>query len=272
MKKQIANRYQISQHLHRLGETDYYAANDTMTQTPVTLRVIDTSEVGAVGIGLEDFAPDKLRRKMDNEQRLLEQLKDPGLLTILAVGFDDPLYYHVYPAFVFHNLQMHIQQHGRVQNAVAYIRQAAQTLENLHQNRIIHCDISAETLLLLNERVKIVEFTIANHDPVDGMAPGDPPYMSPEAITGTKPAPPRDIWALGVTLYYALSGKLPFGELELPREVGAPRLFQKIMQDTPPPLTDDIAPPHISALIDGMLAKDPTQRPTIAAIIAELDR
>lgn len=260
---QIAEYYQVMQHVKTVGETDYYAAIDLRTDSPIMLRVIDTSKQGAVGIGLEHLAADKLKRKMENEAKILSQIQ--GVLTVLDVGFDAPYYYHVYPPFEFVNLQMH----GKISpDALRLIAlEAAQTLHNLHVMGIVHCDVSAENILLIDNHVRLIEFTIANHEQSEGVAPGNPPYMSPESITGAPPAPARDVWGLGVTLYYALSGALPFGDIELPREVGAPRLFKKIMTESPPPLADETW----QLIISAMLEKDPKNRITLPALIQRIE-
>lgn len=218
-KQMLGGRYQLLDHLQRVGEADYYAAIDKYDDLSVTIRTIDASEVGAVGAGLEHLAADKLRRKIENEAKLLGQLNMTGLLRLLDHGFDTPIAYYVYPSFEFDNIALMVKREGRlpVPEAVEYIRQAAEMLSALHERGIIHCDVSAETLLVIDGQVQVAEFSIANHEKQDGAAPGDPPYMSPEAIRGENPAPVRDIWALGVTLYYALAGVLPFGGRTEPR-------------------------------------------------------
>lgn len=260
-------KYYITDLMHDLGETQYYAAIDAEADTPITLRVIDTSRQGAVGIGLEHLAADKLRRKMENEAKLLDKLDHPGLLKPLDVGFDPPYYYHVYAPFKFVNLRMRGRMSLDELRPIAV--DAAKTLHYLHELNVVHCDVSAETLLLVDHQVKLIEFTIANHDQFESVAPGNPPYMSPEAVMGAPLAPARDAWGLGVTLYYVLSGELPFGDIELPREVGAPRLFQKIMTQSPPPLTD--VPDAWIALIDDLLEKDPAKRLTLPVLIQRLE-
>jgi eukaryotic-like serine/threonine-protein kinase len=260
----IARRYQITRYLHRVGESDYYAAVDTTTQTPVTLRTINVAEVGAVGAGLEHLAADKMKRKMENEKPLLVKLVHPGLLPLIDVGFAALLYYHVYPAFDFENLHMRLAQRGCIpfRELIPILIDVADTMSFLHGIGIIHCDITPHTILLVENRAKIIEFVIANHDSPEGVAPGSPPYMSPEAIQGAKPAPTHDTWSLGVTMYYALSGVLPFGDLGIPRHEHVPRLFRAILTTNPKPITDAVndLPPALIALIDGLLQKDPQAR------------
>lgn len=273
---EIAGRYRIESPMKYVGETYYYRAVDVTTQTPITLRTINVREMGAVGEGLEDFAAQKLRWKVENEQRLVEtliRLKHPGLLQILDYGFDDPLYYHVFGPFVFENMQMRIEHDGRlpIAEALRIVRGAAKTLADLHRNGIIHCDVSAETILLGLDTPKIIEFTIANFAAVEGAVPGNPLYMSPEAIRGAAPTPARDIWALGATLYFAISGQMPYGAIEAPRETGVGKLFQRILRDAPAPQVDEF-PPGVAALVQRMLDKDLARRvASMDEVAAQID-
>lgn len=263
-KTLIDGRYRIGEAIsNNIIEVTYYAALDTQTQQPVTLRVIDTAQHGTVGRGIEHLAEDKLSRKMETELRVIEKLNQKGMLTLLGHGFDDPFYYHVYPPFVFQNLQMLIDQHGKLpfKTGMDYFRQLVDVVMGLHQAGIIHCDISANTLLVLDGEVKLIEFTTANLIQIEGAAPGEPSYMSPEAIMGLNPAPPRDVWAIGVTIAYALHGKLPFGHSGVNRVDSVPRLFQKILTESPT-LPSDI-PDTLAEVFRRMMDKNPDNRITL---------
>jgi eukaryotic-like serine/threonine-protein kinase len=258
----LANRYQLNRHMQRVSEADYYAATDIITSQPITVRTIDISTLGAVGIGLEHLAKDKLRRKVENEARIVErlsQLSHPNLLKILADGFEDPIYYHIYPPFRFQNLQARIAQELPMTEALAYISQTADVMAFLHRNGIVHCDISADNLVLIENNIVVTEFSIANFRPAEGN-PGNPFYMSPESITGGAPEPARDVWALGVTLVYALTGELPFGSFNMPMPDGVPLLFQAILS-APPSLKTRHLPPQLNLMIHQMLEKDSDKRP-----------
>nr|MDQ2995635.1 hypothetical protein [Chloroflexota bacterium] len=94
-KTLIINRYQLNQRMKSIPEANYYSATDMAINKPVTVRTIDISTIGAVGIGLEHLAADKLRLKMENEKTIIQtlhHLAHPSLLTILDDGFDAPLY------------------------------------------------------------------------------------------------------------------------------------------------------------------------------------
>jgi serine/threonine-protein kinase len=272
MRRQLlANRYHLDSHMQHVSEADYYAATDIITTQPVTVRTIDVSTLGAVGIGLEHLAKDKLRRKVENEAKIVERLRHfrhPNLLKILADGFEDPIYYQAYPPFRFENLHARIAQELSMREALAYIFQAADVLAFLHRNGIVHCDISADNLVVIEHQVKVIEFSIANFGPAEGIA-GNPFYMSPEAITGHAPTPARDVWALGVTLVYALTGELPFGSVNMPLPDAVPLLFHAILS-APPSLNTPHLPHPLKLMIHQMLEKEPDKRLGMQQVAAGL--
>jgi serine/threonine protein kinase len=96
-------------------------------------------------------------------------------------------------------------------------------LAAVHAATVIHCDVKPDNILLVNEAgepnpvPKLADFGIA-YTPLTTPTPtggkrGTFPYMSPEALDGTEgqASATRDIYALGVTLYQGLTGRLPFG-------------------------------------------------------------
>jgi serine/threonine-protein kinase len=260
----IAGRYQVTKQMARLGEAEFFAAVDTTNRRAVTLRTMNVNELGTVGVGVEHMAAVKIKRKVENEMRVVGQLDVPGLLALLDHGFDDPIYYQVYPPFVFNNLQMEIERRGRIPLAetLDYMVEIATTLAALHGIGIIHCDLSADNILLLDGHARIIDLSSANQEEIQGAVPGNPPYMSPEAIGGAKPSATRDCWALGVTMVYALTGELPFGAIEPPPQTGVPRLLQRILRQAPKPLAGSGVdlPPRLITLINNLLEKEPQKR------------
>ena len=110
-------------------------------------------------------------------------------------------------------------------------------LAYLHGMGMIHRDIKPANVMLLwlddasvEPMVKLVDFGLSSMDPQrDTLRGGTRSYMAPEIIRGEKGAPQSDMFSLGVTLYYALCGVLPFG----------PRT-----KDDPPPTEEDFRPPE----------------------------
>lgn len=89
----------------------------------------------------------------------------------------------------------------------------------LHRRQILHRDIKPDNLLLGDDgELRILDFGLAycpglSADPAH-LLPGTPGYIAPEAFTGAQPSPQQDLYAVGVSLYYLLTGHYPHGEIE----------------------------------------------------------
>ncbi len=143
---------------------------------------------------------------------------------------------------------------------VSYVRQVAEALHYIHQQKLIHRDVKPESMLLgHNNEVLLTEFSLAiiaqsTRSQPTVEAAGTVAYMAPEQLRG-KPRPASDQYALGVVVYEWLSGDPPFsGSI---REIANQHLSAP-----PPPLRTRM--PAISSAIEQAvlkaLAKDPQQR------------
>lgn len=147
------------------------------------------------------------------------------------------------------------------EQAREYFRQLVLGLEYLHENGVAHRDIKPDNILLTGDRktVKLCDFGVSEmfepgNDRIKKSA-GSPAFMSPEAAVSTEQeihAKAVDIWALGITLYCMLRGRLPF-------VADTPIQLYEAIRDSPAPI------PHrwdtdVKALIAEMLRKDPQQR------------
>jgi tRNA A-37 threonylcarbamoyl transferase component Bud32 len=127
-------------------------------------------------------------------------------------------------------------------------------LDHLHRRGIIHRDLKPENILLQGDTPRLADFGIArvlkgtSHT---AAASGTPVYMPPEAFDG-KRGEHTDIWSAGVIFYQLLTGTLPFvGD-------GITALMGAIISKQPQPIAD--CPPHVWAVIEKALAKDPAER------------
>ena len=98
-------------------------------------------------------------------------------------------------------------------------RQLLQAVGVLHRRNLLHRDIKPDNLHLGSDgQLRLLDFGLAycpglSEDPLHEL-PGTPSYIAPEAFDGQPPSPRQDLYAVGVTLYYLLTGHYPYGEVE----------------------------------------------------------
>lgn len=176
-----------------------------------------------------------------------------------------------------------VKQRGplSVARAVDFILQAARGLEHAHAQGIIHRDIKPSNLLAdQSGTIKILDMGLARMDEsvgsttqqseltTTGTIMGTVDYMSPEQALDTKQADQRsDIYSLGCSLFYLLTGKPVFGGNTAMKKLLAHR-------EQPIPLlcaVCEAAPPSLDSVFQRMLAKDPAQRfQTMAEVVQEM--
>ena len=155
------------------------------------------------------------------EIRTQAQLDHPNLVRAFDAGHDGNVYYLVTEYVPGTDLRRLIRSQGEplsAQQAANLIMQAAQGLEYAHQRGLLHRDIKPGNVLVTPDgRAKVSDLGLAgfvhmaNEDPRAGKIVGTADYLSPEQIrTPRNLNPASDIYSLGCTLYYAVTGKVPF--------------------------------------------------------------
>lgn len=149
------------------------------------------------------------------------------------------------------------------------LRQLCDALVHLHEQGIVHCDIKPSNVLVTDTgRVLVLDFGIATQDGVraSGVTEaerviGTPAYMSPEQAQSHPLTPASDAYAVGVMLFEALTGRLPFdGNYFM-------MIVKKATQAAPSAASMcSEADPALAALADQLLALKPEERPTLGAV------
>lgn len=147
---------------------------------------------------------------------------------------------------------------------------AALGLQHAHERGLVHRDISPENLMINTEGVtKVLDFGVAKSTQGERTATGElkgkVPFLSPEQIRGDAIDGRADLYALGVTAYWLLTGKRPFAA---PSDLG---VMQAILAQTPRPPRDlnPTVPEVLDELVMCLLQKDPAQRPQSGHEVAD---
>ena len=140
----------------------------------------------------------------------------------------------------------------------------ASGLRHLHEHGGIHRDLKPANVLFRAdaETALIADFGLARLENGDSLTQsgamlGTPATMAPEQIEGLRPTPACDVWAFGVVLYEAATGRRPF------RAASTQALLMAILGEDPTP-PQELRPeldPALAGLIERCLAKDPAARP-----------
>lgn len=224
-----------------------------------------------------------LIQRFNREVRAAARLTHPNIVAALDAREQDGLHFLITEFIAGLDLEQTVRAHGRLPMAAAVdcILQAARGLDYAHRQGVVHRDIKPANLLR-DERgvVKILDMGLARLDADagntalelsnSGMVLGTAAYMAPEQARDVRQADARsDIYSLGCTLFYLLTGRPAFS--------GATALDTVLshIREPIPALTsvDASFPPELERIFAQMVAKNIQDRfQTAAEVIAALER
>ena len=203
--------FEILERLGVGGAGNVYKARHPDFAAPIALKVAHPAVA-------EDLT---LSQRFQNEYSLGKNLLHPNLVQVLAYGIEEGLPYLVTEFVPGCNLHERIERDGEmnVDEAIALFRQITDVVGFIHQRNLVHRDIKPANLLIdPSGTVKLTDLNlIKDMSSTIGLtrsrvALGTPDYGAPEQFEDAARVDHRcDIYALGVSLYFALTGVFPFG-------------------------------------------------------------
>jgi len=252
----IFGGYRIERLLGRGGMGTVYAAEQLEDGRQVAVKVL------AAGLGTEED-----RARFFREGRTAAAINHPNTVYVYRTEEIDGLPTITMELVVGGTLEAKVEQRGPlpVEEAIRDILQVVDGLDAAQRLGILHRDIKpANCFVGPNGEVKVGDFGLSRPvDQVDqarltqtGLFLGTPVYSSPEQLMGETLDLRSDIYAVGATLYYLLSGKLPFDA------DNAVRLIAVVMSGTPKPLIQQRPeiPYAVNALVMKCLARARDER------------
>jgi len=251
---QTLDHYRIIAQLGEGGMGVVYRARDEVLNRDVAVKLLAQGAIDKVGSG-----------HLLREAQTASSLSHPNICTIHQVGQTRNDFYVVMELIEGRSLSDLLTTTGLSMEIVTrYGAQIADALAHAHDRGIVHRDMKGSNVMVTAEgRVKVLDFGLAtrmereeiseltlSYDTLESKLVGTLPYMSPEVLRGHKADHLSDLWALGVLLYEAAGGRLPF------RGNTGFEVTSAILREPPPPLPPTV-PYGLGAVIQRCLMKEP---------------
>lgn len=210
-------RYRLQAPIGKGGMGEVWLAWDLSLQRNVALKLLRVSA---------ESGPEAVAR-FEREALAASRLQSPHVIQIFDFGAsDDGLYYIAMEYLDGLDLQTLVERDGPLPpvRAIEYVMQSCLALEVAHEAGVIHRDVKPHNLFLCRGDdetglIKLLDFGIVRfREPSDtrhitwtGMVVGTPVYLAPEIWQGQSADERSDLYALGVTLYFLLTGTTPSG-------------------------------------------------------------
>jgi serine/threonine-protein kinase len=259
----VDGRYTILQRIGSGGMADVWLADDTHLQRRVALKVLHAR-----------FAQDQeFVERFRREAEAAAGLQHPNVVAVFDRGDVDGTYYIAMQYLEGRTLKQLIDAGLTSEQAVGLIRQVLEGARFAHRHGVVHRDLKPQNVIVDDDgKATVTDFGIARAGVSEitqaGSVMGTPHYLSPEQAQGFDVTAVSDLYSIGVMLYEALTGRVPFeGD-------SAVAVAMKQVSQAPqrPSSINPQVSPALDAVVMRALEKEPGRRFQSAdAFIAALD-
>ena len=257
----LSGRYEIERELGRGGMGAVYLARDVKLGRSVAIKVLPPEYASSVA----------LRDRFLRETRMAASFSHPNIVPVYAVEESEDLLAYVMGYIEGESLAERVRRAGplSVREAVRLLQDVGYALAYAHGRGIVHRDIKPDNIMVerATSRALVMDFGVSrviaspNDSPAAGLTRvgevvGTAEYMSPEQATGDHVDGRSDLYSLGLTAYFALTGRVAMAA-----ESTGKALVKQITETLAPmgSVRPDL-PAALSAAIDRCLMKDPEAR------------
>src|SRR5216117_1009382 len=256
LQELLAGRYSIERELGRGGMGIVLLARDVALDRPVAIKLL----------------PPHLATRAHERDRFLQEartaagLAHPNIVPIHLVEAHGDLVFFVMGFVDGETLRERVERAGPLppRLAVKLLQEVAWALGAAHQRGVIHRDVKPDNIMIerATERAVVTDFGIAlgsragKAESPGGSITGTARYMSPEQACGEPVDARSDLYSLGATFFYALTGRAPF------EAANVPAILTKHVYE-PAPLLQTLrpeVPTKLAAVVDRLLRKAPPER------------
>jgi serine/threonine protein kinase/TPR repeat protein len=239
-----------------------YKAYDTNLRFPVCLKVINSAYLES----------EMARQRFLREARAAAALRHPNVASVFNLGIEKEDYFYVMEFIDGETLETRVKRQGPLKpvDALTIGLQVARALAVAAKQQLVHRDLKPTNLMLVDQeeelQVKVIDFGLAKVAKDSGEDSGTltiggfvgtPHFASPEQVEEGEVDVRSDIYSLGATLYFVLSGQSPFsGSVG---QIMSQHLYKPVPME---PLTN--LPQCVASLVQQMMAKDRNARPQTA--------
>src|SRR5262245_41776934 len=262
-------KYKVLERLGSGGMGSVYLCEHKLMRRRVAVKVLPTAKA-------ED--PAALER-FQREAKAIAALDHPNIVRAYDIDQDDKLHFLVMEHVDGASLQDIVKKSGPLDplRTAHYMHQAALGLQHAHERAgLVHRDIKPGNILVDRSGiVKILDMGLARffHDEDDILTKkydesvlGTADYLAPEQAIDSHAVDIRaDVYSLGGTFYYCLTGRTPFNEGTVAQKL----IWHQTRQPKPIRSLRPEVPEGIVAVVEKMMAKDPAQRYQTPAEVAE---
>ncbi|MCC6554791.1 MAG: serine/threonine protein kinase [Polyangiaceae bacterium] len=267
----IAGKFRLERRIGQGAMGEVWGARHLALDAPVALKFMSPELVASA----------QAVARFEREAVAAARLRSPHVVQVLDHGVDEGTPFIAMEWLEGEDLAHRLRRLGRLslREASAVATQVAKALSAAQREGIVHRDLKPSNVFLASvhgeEIVKLLDFGVAKVRSPDGEPSaaatatgalvGTPHYMSPEQIKGSKDVDHRsDVWSLGVILYHAITGRMPFTG-----DTMGDVLVKVCTQPLEPPtcVVFDLAP-AVDWFFQRACARDPAQRYQTATELA----
>ncbi len=224
-------------------------------------RALDEATGAEVAVKVQLRATTTDAERARREVASLTMTRHPGVVELLDSGFEDGALYIVMgiaPGTPFPGRTAPLRWEALAPAVVGLLH----ALRGVHAQGIVHRDLKPANVLVDGDQVTLLDFGIARGDALGQtitarhMLVGSPAYLAPEQLGDRRKDARTDLYAVGVMMFEALAGQLPFQAGSIAEVIAT-----RTLRDAPPlrPLAPHV-PEGVCAVVDRLLRRDPDER------------